>query len=794
MGENMDLPGDTTRDGCAGTLLMQEMRDRITALENDLALYRDFFTESPTGKSMTTPDGGLTRVNTAFCRLLGYTPEELAAMSFTSITHPDDLAESRECVRALLAGECETWHMDKRYIRKGGEVVWAHVTTSLKRDAEGRPLHLRTHVEDLTARKRAEDALRESEATLRAILDATPFPVALVDTQDDVIEYWSRSALTLFGHTAPTATDWYEIAYPDSNYRQQVIDRWKPLVERARLSGETVNTGEYRVTCADGTVRVCELHAAFLADRLVVTFNDITERARAEEALRETEELFSLFMRHSPVYTFIKAVTPTESRVLQTSDNYQHMIGMSGQSMVGKTMTELFPAEFAAKMTADDWAVVSAGVVLSLEEEFGGRTYTTIKFPVFQDDRTLLAGYTIDITERKRAEDERLVLERQFQQSQRLESLGVLAGGIAHDFNNILTSVLGNAELALAELPPAAPARENLLEITQASNRAAALCRQMLAYSGRGHFVIEPIDLSALVEDMLDLLRSTISKKVLLTLDLEKGLPLLEGDPSQLSQVVMNLVINAAEAIGETDGVVAISTGAQEYSSEYLSEGYLKPGLSPGLYLTLEVSDTGCGMDTGAQERIFEPFFTTKFTGRGLGLSAVLGIVRGHMGTLRLRSEPGRGTTFTLLFPAAAVERGASARTQASPTAHWQGEGTILLVDDEETIRAMGARMLAKLGFQVLLAADGREALAVYREHGAEIALILLDLTMPHMDGEETFRELRALDPEVRVVMSSGYSEQDVTSRFVGQGPTGFVQKPYTMALIEERLRAALAD
>jgi PAS domain S-box-containing protein len=163
MGENMDLPGDTTRDGCAGTLLMQEMRDRITALESDLALYRDFFTESPTGKSMTTPDGGLTRVNTAFCRLLGYTPEELAAMSFTSITHPDDLAESRECVRALLAGECETWHMDKRYIRKGGEVVWAHVTTSLKRDAEGRPLHLRTHVEDLTARKRAEDALRERQ-------------------------------------------------------------------------------------------------------------------------------------------------------------------------------------------------------------------------------------------------------------------------------------------------------------------------------------------------------------------------------------------------------------------------------------------------------------------------------------------------------------------------------------------------------------------------------------------------------------------------------------------------------
>jgi PAS domain S-box-containing protein len=409
-----------------------------------------------------------------------------------------------------------------------------------------------------------------------------------------------------------------------------------------------------------------------------------------------------------------------------------------------------------------------------------------------QGDIQEWVGACIDITERKQAEEERLVLERQLQQSQKLESLGVLAGGIAHDFNNILTGVLGNAELALAELSPSAPGRENLLEITQASHRAAALCRQMLAYSGRGQFAREPIDLNALVEDMLGLLKSAISKKALLNLNLEKDLPLLEGDSSQLGQVIMNLVINASEAIGDKDGVITISTGVRECSREYFRESYAHLDLPSGPYLTLEVSDTGCGMDQETKERLFEPFFTTKFTGRGLGLAAVLGIVRGHKGALKVYSEAGKGTTFKIRFPAGEAGEGALARERAAEVSDWHGAGTVLLVDDEETIRTLGARMLSRLGFVVLTAGDGREALALYAQHRGEIVLVLLDLTMPFMDGEETFHELRALDPEVRVVMSSGYTEQDITSRFRDEGLVGFLQKPYTIAHLTERLRAAL--
>ena len=398
-----------------------------------------------------------------------------------------------------------------------------------------------------------------------------------------------------------------------------------------------------------------------------------------------------------------------------------------------------------------------------------------------------------DVTERTRLEEERLQLERQLQQGQRLESLGILAGGIAHDFNNILTAVLGNADLALSELSPSAPGRENLWEITVASRRAADLCRQMLAYSGRGHFVVETVDLGALVTDMVDLLRSTISKRARLDLNLGKDLPLMRGDASQISQVVMNLVINASEALGDKDGVIAISTEAGECSGQYLAKTQGGQDLSPGLYLTLKVADTGSGMDREAQERIFEPFYTTKFTGRGLGLSAVQGIVRSHKGALMVESEPGQGTSFTLMLPALPAEAGARLPKTAEETDDWQGQGTVLLVDDEETIRTLGGRMLERLGFEFLLAADGRQALQLYSQHRAEISLVLLDLTMPQMDGEETFRELRLLDPQVQVVLSSGYTEQDVASRFAGQNLAGFMQKPYTLGLLRERLREALS-
>lgn len=516
---------------------------------------------------------------------------------------------------------------------------------------------------------------------------------------------------------------------------------------------------------------------------------------QTERALRQSERRLRLINENTFDAIFAYSL---DRRLLYVNPAIKELTGYSPEEILRQDpMDWVHPEDKVGALAAWEAAFSgrTAGAEYRLLSRDGQTKWCSSSWGPTRDEQGSqigVQGRERDVTELKRGEEERLQLERQVQQSKRLESLGVLAGGIAHDFNNILLAVLGNAELALAELSPSAGARDNLLAITQASHRATDLCRQMLAYSGRGNFVTELIDLRALVEDMLALLKTTISKKVLLNLNLEKGLPPLRGDASQISQVIMNLVINASEAIGETSGVIAISTGAMECSADYLRSAHADANLAPGLYLTLEVSDTGSGMDKETQSRLFEPFFTTKFTGRGLGLSAVLGIVRGHKGALRIYSEPGKGTTFKLLFPAAEVEAGPPAKKNAKDEEDWSGQGTILLVDDEETIRALGTRMLSRLGFQVLLAADGREALEVYNEHRGEIVLVLLDLTMPRMNGEETFRELRRVNPAVRVIMSSGYTENDIISRFAGKGLAGFIHKPYTLALLRDGIRAAL--
>jgi nitrogen-specific signal transduction histidine kinase/ActR/RegA family two-component response regulator len=404
--------------------------------------------------------------------------------------------------------------------------------------------------------------------------------------------------------------------------------------------------------------------------------------------------------------------------------------------------------------------------------------------------RQLITLILRDSSERRRAEDERLKFLSQIQQTQKLESLGVLAGGIAHDFNNLLMAVLGHADLALDALPAASEARDDLAEIRRAAQRATELCKQMLAYSGKGRFVIQPVELQKVVEEMLHMLRVSISKNAILKLNFAPNLPPVDADASQLRQVVMNLVVNASEAISERSGVITLSTGAMDCDRQYLSEAWLDEQLPEGMYVFIEVADTGAGMDLETRSRIFDPFFTTKFTGRGLGLAAVLGIVRGHRGAIKVYSELGKGTTFKVLFP---VSHRAEVREEGSAVRGiYEGKGTVLLVDDDESVRAVGRKMLERIGFTVVTAADGSEAIARFRERADDIICAIVDLTMPHVDGAETFRELRRMRPGVRVILSSGYNEQDVTQRFVGKGLAGFIQKPYQLSTLVAVLQEVL--
>ena len=399
-------------------------------------------------------------------------------------------------------------------------------------------------------------------------------------------------------------------------------------------------------------------------------------------------------------------------------------------------------------------------------------------------------GAFVDITERKRAEQEKLEMERRLLHAQKLESMGILAGGIAHDFNNILAGIMGYADLAMVRLPASEPARADIEVIKKAVQRAADLTRQMLAYSGKGKFIVEPVDLSQVVEDSKKMLAMSVSKKATVTYNLAANLPVIQADASQMRQVVMNLVINASEALGEQGGVIAVSTRYDPCEAKDLAGMGLGQDLPEGLYVCLEVADTGCGMDEQTLAKIFDPFFTTKFTGRGLGLAAVHGIVRGHKGAIQVSSEPGKGTTFRVLFPASGPAAPA-ARSEPAATPG-RSSGTVLVVDDEEMIRISAQRMIERAGFSVLTAGGGREAIRLFREHQNEVNCVLLDLTMPDLDGAETFRELRRIRPDVRVILTSGYSEEAATERFAGQGLAGFIQKPYQLETLIARIQEAL--
>jgi signal transduction histidine kinase/CheY-like chemotaxis protein len=356
---------------------------------------------------------------------------------------------------------------------------------------------------------------------------------------------------------------------------------------------------------------------------------------------------------------------------------------------------------------------------------------------------SLMFAYGLE-RRRKESEQERLKFEAQLQHTQKLESLGVLAGGIAHDFNSMLASILGYCDLAMLKLPAGTPVHELVGEAMNGARRAADLTKQMLACSGKGHFVVEALDLSALTEDMTRLVEISISKKCVLKFSLMPDLPAILADATQVCQIIMNLTINASEAIGNRSGVIAVTTGVMHWDRAYLGSTCLVQDLPEGLYVYMEVADNGVGMPEKTLASVFDPFFTTKFTGRGLGLSAVLGVVRGHRGAIKTYSEPGKGTTFKVLFPATASPAHVPEEREIEKAAGLGG-GTVLIVDDEESVRGVTRQMLEAMGFTVLTAADGRAGVEVFRAEQDQIRLVLPDMTMPHLDGEQAFRETRRI-------------------------------------------------
>lgn len=499
----------------------------------------------------------------------------------------------------------------------------------------------------------------------------------------------------------------------------------------------------------------------------------------SEAQLYRSEQQFKTIAENAPD---IIARYDRDFRYSYVNRAFQDATGMTVEAAIGKTHHELGVPE----AVADQWlerfqAAVDGKSVQTLEFEMlmpqGARFYETRLMPELSPDGEVesLLAISRDVTERRQ---QNLAL----QQRQKIESLGVMAGGIAHEFNNLLGIILGNAELTLMNLPRDSTNRPLIDAIASAGRRATALMRQMLAYIGQSRLNTTVLDLNLLIEEMADLLQASIPRRVALTYRLHPELAPVEGDMTQLRQVLLNLTINAAEAIGELPGEIAISTDLRSFDRQLLTGAFLAPDLPAGNYVALQVTDNGCGIDADTLRRVFDPFFTTKFVGRGLGLPATFGIVRSHRGAIKIDSTPGQGTTVSIILPRlpAPGEQPATAETRYIPAHTFANLGIVLVVDDEEGVRAVATRMLEWIGYPVLAAGNAAEALRIAREHHNDLACVLLDMTMPQHNIQQTISELRRILDGLPIVLMSGYTEDIATRRFTELGLNGFLQKPFT--------------
>ncbi len=530
--------------------------------------------------------------------------------------------------------------------------------------------------------------------------------------------------------------------------------------------------------------------------RLGVQANAVLDRlleARREQQLSENryrtlfQEMMDAFALHEVVVG--ADGRPTDCRLVEVNPACERLFGRPAAQLLGRTLREAVPGidPFWIETLGE---VALSGVPAHVQHSAQALD-RHLEVSAFAPKIGQVAAILRDITERKVAENERLALAARIQQTQRLESLSVLAGGIAHDFNNLLVGILGNADLALDDLPPDAPVRDYLRGIEDSAKQAADLCRQMMAYAGRSRLSMGPVDLGRLVGDMTRLLEISVQKGVVLNYHLLPDLPAIHADGLQLRQAIINLVTNASEAIGGHSGIVRVTTGVMHCDRACLAGTFIDDNLAEGLYAFIEVADTGCGISEEALPHLFDPFYSTKFVGRGLGLASVLGSVRAHKGAIKVETALRRGSTFRLLFPVAESLPVGACGAAVEPRG-WMGSGTILLVDDDETVRAVARRILLKAGFEVVTAGDGHEALLQFMEREDEITAVILDLTMPRMGGEEALRRLRALNKTVPVLISSGYDEEDIRGRFVSGEVNGFVQKPYRVQDMLARVRAAM--
>ena len=760
----------------------------VEAMKESQQLLEAFMDHFPGAAFIRDANSVYLHVNKYFRETFGITDEFIGRT-------PGELFND-EFARQMIEADRRTLEkgynlLEKKVLDKDKNKLTVEVH-SFRIDRESKPPLIGGVAIDITQRHMSEKALRESEERYRTVFENTGTAMLIVE-KDTVISLVNQGFERLSGYSRDEIEEkksWTEFVVPE--YLEKMI---KYHNDRREKPGSAPSEYDFQFIDRDGAVKDLHLKVDLIpgTDKSICSVQDISELKNTQAELERSLHGKEALLKAMPDMMFVLS---RDGTLLEYVALDEDKLAIAADRVVGSNIRDLeMPDEKLEEIFACIETVLSTGEVRSVEYQLDlpyGCNYYEARLAPYGVDSTI--AVIRDTTKRKKAEEEHRLLQSQVQHTQKLESLGVLAGGIAHDFNNILMTILGNADLALMSLSGTSPARESVKEIEKAARRAAELSRQMLAYSGRGSFEIAPLNLNEVIVELTHMLEVGISKKATLKFRLADELPLVLADATQARQVLMNLITNASEALEEKSGIIAITTGAKYCDKKCFRDTEMSEELSEGMYIYIEVTDTGCGMNKGTRSRLFDPFFTTKFTGRGLGLSAVLGIMRSHNGTIKVYSKPGEGTTFTVLFPVLeGDDQGDVSSETETADRKWSCSGTILLADDEDTVLAVSRKMLEYYGFTVLTASDGQKAVELFKENADEIILAILDLTMPYLSGDEVFREIRLIRNDLPVIISSGFSTHDIDHRFEGKSLSGFIQKPYRSTELYEKIKEVLS-
>jgi PAS domain S-box-containing protein len=738
---------------------------------------------------MANADGWISWYNRRWYEYTGTTPDQMEGWGWQSVHDPEALPEVMERWQVSIdTGE----PFDMVFPLRGADGVFRPFLTRVMpvRGRDGKVARWFGTNTDISERTKMEQELRESEERYRMLFETMIEGFCIIEV---IFDADGKAVDYRFLDVNPAFEGRTGLKNARGRLMRELVPEheahWFEIYGHVALTGEPARF----VNEAKALNRWYDVSAYRVGGpesrKVAILFNDITQRKKAAEAQAASESRLRALLESAS--QGVVAVDET-GRMVLVNARTEEMFGYTRDELLGQPLEILLPERYRAGHAGQmhryfehpHTRLMGPGLDLY------GRSKDGSEFPlevslssVEQGGSRLAMALITDITERRNAEE-------RLWQAQKLESIGLLAGGVAHDFNNLLVGVIGNASLAREILPSSHEAVELLDGVLSTGERLAHLTRQMLAYAGKGRFLVEPLNLSDLMPELSGLVQHSIPKKIELHYDLEPDVPPVEADRGQLQQVFMNLVLNAAESMGSNAGVISVKTGLQVVDEAYIRRNPEAVDLQPGSYVCLEVRDTGCGMDKATKAKVFDPFFSTKFQGRGLGLAAVSGIVRGHKGAITVSSTPGQGSSFTVLFPAA--EGAAADSPVAALDATLHGAGTILIVDDEEVVRAMAKKGLERYGYRVLLAESGLAAIDVFKRHPGDISLVVLDLSMPEMGGEEALPALRAIRPGVKVMLLSGYSEAETMRLFAGQQVSGFLQKPFLSARLAEKVKRAL--